>query len=131
MSDFLPHMKNPKLALCSRIRKLSSKNMGIFRCNLLSIKAVIPQIFYWRVKSTATTELHMAVVRSQLLRPHSRTDIVICTKCHPSGDRCFYCNASCISLAIGIGSPVHVEQFSQVETQGRHVKIYYCGNLYI
>ena len=34
----------PKLTLCSRIRKLSSKNTGIFRYNPLSIKAVIPYI---------------------------------------------------------------------------------------
>ena len=32
----------PKLTLCSRIRKLSSKNMSIFWYNPLSIKAVIP-----------------------------------------------------------------------------------------
>ena len=31
---------NPTLTLCSRIRKLSSKNTGIFRYNPLSIKAV-------------------------------------------------------------------------------------------
>ena len=34
----------PKLTLCSRIRKLSSKNTGIFQYNPLSIKAVIPYI---------------------------------------------------------------------------------------
>ena len=35
---------NPKLTLCSRISKLSSKNKGIFRYNLFSIKTVIPYI---------------------------------------------------------------------------------------
>ena len=34
----------PKLTLCSRIRKLSSKNTGIFRYNPLSLKAAIPYI---------------------------------------------------------------------------------------
>ena len=68
----------------------------------------------------------MADVRSRLLRPHARADVIVCVKCHQSGDQSLYCINSWILLATGIGSPDGVEQFSQADTQ---VNIHYCGNL--
>ena len=68
----------------------------------------------------------MADVRSRLLRPHAGADVIVCAKCHQSGDQSLYCIKSWILLATGIGSPDGVEQFSQADTQ---VNIHYCGNL--
>ena len=68
----------------------------------------------------------MADVRSWLLRPHAGADVIVCAKCHQSGDQSLYCIKSWILLATGIGSPDGVEQFSQADTQ---VNIHYCGNL--
>ena len=68
----------------------------------------------------------MADVRSRLLQPRARTDVIVCAKCHQSGDQSLYCIKCWILLATGIGSPDGVEKFSQADTQ---VNIHYCGNL--
>ena len=75
----------------------------------------------------ANLVLHMAAVRSRLLRPHARAGVIVCAKRHQSGDRSLYCIAAWILLTTGIGSPDGVEQFFlQADTQ---VNIYYCGKL--
>ena len=71
----------------------------------------------------------MAVVRSRLLRPHARADVIVCAKHHQSGDRFLYCIAFLILLATGIGSPDGVGQFFTRRHSGHHVNIYYCGNI--
>ena len=67
----------------------------------------------------------MAAVRGGFLRPHSRADVIVCAKCHQSGDRSLYCIASWILLATGIGSPDGIGQCFTADTRGRHVNIYY------
>ena len=60
----------------------------------ISMQSVKHKRSYWRVKTTATPVLHMAAVRSRLLRPHARADVIVCAKHHQSGDRSLYCIAS-------------------------------------
>ena len=118
----------PKLTLCSRIRKLSSKNTGIFRYNPLSIKGVIPYIllacqnhrhsgvaYGRREKSVATAS------RSRWRHSMRQTSSVwgpVFVLC------CFW-----ILLATGIGVLVVLDSFSQADTRGHHANIYYCGDI--
>ena len=53
----------------------------------------------------------MGAVKSRLLRPHARADVIVCAKHHQSKDRSLYCIAFWILLATGIGSPGSVGQF--------------------
>ena len=101
---------NPKLTLSSRIRKLSSKNTGIFRYNPLSIKGVIPYIllacqnhrhsgvaYGRRKKSVATAS------RSRWRHSMRQTSSV--------WGPVFVLYCFWILLATGIGSPGSVGQF--------------------
>ena len=116
----------PKPSLCSRIRKLSSKNRGIFRYNPLSIKAVIPYILL-----ACQNHRHSGVAygRRKKSVATARADVIVCAKHHQSGDRSLYCIAFWIVLATRIGSPDGVGQFFTRIHPGRHVNIYHCGSI--
>ena len=66
--------------------------------------------------------LHKAAVRSRLLRPHARADVIVCAKHHQSGERSSYCIAFWILLAIGIGSPGSIGQFLTSRHSGTSCK---------
>ena len=71
----------------------------------------IASISYWHVKTTATPVLHMAAVKSRLLRPRARADVIVCAKHPQSGDRSLYCIAFWILFVTGIGNLDGVGQF--------------------
>ena len=111
----------PKLTLCSRIRKLSSKNTGIFRYNPLSIKGVIPYIllacqnhrhsgvaYGRRKKSVATAS------RSRWRHSMRQTSSV--------WGQVFVLYCFWILLATGIGSPGGVGQFFTSRHSGTSCK---------
>ena len=87
-----------KHSLCSRIRQLSCKNAAIFWCI-----NIVAHILYWRVKSTATPMLCIAAVRSRLLRPQARADLIVFATRRQPADRSLYCIASCSLPAIWKG----------------------------
>ena len=97
---------------------------------------LLSHISYWRVKSTAIPVSHMAAVRSWLLGPHARADVIVCAKHHQPGDRSLSCTVPWILLATGIGSLDVVEQFFTSRHSGTSCKsvvvvIYRLGTNYV
>ena len=119
----------PKLTLCSRIRKLSSENTGIFRCNPLSMKSVIPSIFTgvsnpppfrcciwppWEAGFYGLTLTLTSYYAPNVISLRTGLCIVL----RPE----FYWRLGWIVLTV-------LNSFSQTGNQERHVNICYCGNI--
>ena len=111
----------PKLILCSRIRKLSSKKRAYFDTIRIS---------FWRVKSTATPVLHMAAITEKPVATVSSS-----RWCHSMRQTSsvwwpvfvLYCVLNLISYRDRKTWRCWTV-FSQADTQ---VNIYYCGNYHL
>ena len=111
----------PKLTLCSRIRKLSSKNTVIFLYNLLSINAVIRCILLACQNHRHSGVAYGRREKSVATASRSRWRHNVRQK-SSVGDRSLYCIAFSILLATGIGSPDGVKPFSTSRHSGTSCK---------